>query len=106
MLTGHTAAAELRLGLLAGDSINAYVAQDALAKFVKRYGLQESQRPNVVLRVVPWAAGSWPLALIAPEAAVALDLLDSDDPRSGQLGKELLPRLPKRTTCRRGTMVT
>jgi len=92
-LTGHTAAAELRLGLLAGDSIDAYVAHDALAKVVKRYGLQESQSPNVVLRVVPWAAASWPLARIAPKAAVALDLLESEDPRSGQLGKELLRRL-------------
>jgi excisionase family DNA binding protein len=93
MLTGVTAAAELRLGLLAGDTVDAYVAERALPGIVARHRLQESHDPNVVLRSVPSFVPSWPQRRIAPKAAVALDLLDDADPRSRQVGKELLGRL-------------
>lgn len=93
MLTGVTAAAELRLGLLAGDKVDAYVAERALPGIVARHRLQESQDPNVVLRSVSSFVPSWPPGRIAPKAAVALDLLEDADPRSRQVGRELLGRL-------------
>lgn len=93
MLTGVAAAAELRLGLLAGDAVDAYVAERALPGIVARHRLQESQDPNVVLRSVSSILPSWPPSRIAPKAAVALDLLEDADARSRQVGKELLGRL-------------
>jgi len=47
----------------------------------------------VVLRSVSSFLPSWPPSRIAPKAAVALDLLEDADPRSRQVGKELLGRL-------------
>jgi hypothetical protein len=95
MLSGVTAAAELRLGLLAGDTVDAYVDERALAALVARYGLLDSQEPNVILRVVPSFLPSWPPSHVAPRAAVALDLLEEDDPRSRQVGTELLGRMTR-----------
>ena len=93
MLSGVTAAAELRLGLLAGDTVDAYVDERALAAVIARYRLQESQDPNVILRVVASFMPSWPPSHVAPKAAVALDLIEDDDPRIRQVGKVLLERL-------------
>jgi hypothetical protein len=93
MLTGVTAAAELRLGLLAGDTVDAYVDERALANLISRDGLRESQEPNVILRVVPSFMPSWPPSHVAPRAAVALDLTEDDDPRSREVGTELLGHL-------------
>ena len=93
MLSGVTAAAELRLGLLAGDTVDAYVDERALATVIARYRLRESQEPNVILRIVPSFTPSWPPGHVAPRAAVALDLIEDDDPRSRQIGTELLGRL-------------
>lgn len=94
MLTGATAAAELRLGLLAGETVDAYVDERALAGIVARHRLQESQDPNVILRTVASFVPSWPPSRVAPKAAVAIDLLEDEDPRSRQVGKELLGHLP------------
>jgi excisionase family DNA binding protein len=93
MLSGVTAAAELRLGLLAGDTVDAYVDERALATLIARYGLRDSQEPNVILRVVPSFMPSWPPSHIAPRAAVALDLIEEGDPRIHQVGTELLGHL-------------
>lgn len=94
MLTGVTAAAELRLGLLAGETIDAYVAERDLPRIIARHRLRESQDPNVVLRAVSSSLSSRPPGHIAPKAVVALDLLEEEDPRSRQIGRELLGRLP------------
>jgi excisionase family DNA binding protein len=93
MLSGVTAAAELRLGLLAGDTVDAYVDERALATLIARYGLRVSQEPNVILRMVHSFMPSWPPSHVAPRAAVALDLIEQDDPRIRQVGTELLGRL-------------
>lgn len=93
MMTGVTAAAELRLGLLAGDTVDAYIAERALPGIVARHRLQESLDPNVTLRSVSSFMPSWPSSRIAPKAAVALDLLDDADPRGRQVGGDLLGRL-------------
>ena len=95
MLTGVAAAAELRLGLLAGETVDAYVDERARATLKARYRLWESQEPNVILRVVPSFMPSWPPSHVAPRAAVALDLLEEDDPRIRQVGTELLGRLTR-----------
>jgi len=96
MLTGVTAAAEMRLGLLAGETVDAYVDERALAGIVARHRLQQSQDPNVVLRSVSSFVPSRPPSRVAPKAAVALDLLEHEDPRSRQIGKELLGLLGDR----------
>ena len=95
MLSGVTAAAELRLGLLAGDTVDAYVDARALTTVIARYRLRESQEPNVILRVVPSFVPSWPPSHVAPRAAVALDLIEDDDPRGRQVGTELLGHLTR-----------
>lgn len=93
MLSGVTAAGELQIGLLAGDLVDAYVDERAVAGIVSRYRLREAQDPNVILRVVPSFLPSWPPSHIAPRAAVAVDLIEDDDPRIRQVGTELLGHL-------------
>lgn len=90
MLTGVAAAAELRLGLLAGETVDAYVDEGVLPTVVATHRLRESQAPNVILRAVSSFMPSWPPSHVAPRAAIALDLIEDDDPRSRQIGSELL----------------
>lgn len=98
MLSGVTAAAALRLGLLAGDVVDAYADGSGVDALAARYGLLESYDPNVIVRAVPPFLASWPPSHVAPTAAVALDLLEDDDPRSRQVGMDLLGRLVSYTT--------
>ncbi len=93
MLTGVAAAAELRLGLLAGETVDAYVDEGVLPTVVATHRLRESQAPNVILRAVSSFMPSWPPSHVAPRAAIALDLIEDDDPRSRQIGSELLELL-------------
>jgi excisionase family DNA binding protein len=93
MLSGVTAAAALRLGLLAGDIVDAYADEPGVAALAAHYGLLESDDPNVILRPVPRFLTSWPPNHVAPMAAVALDLVEDADPRSRQVGMELIGRL-------------
>lgn len=95
MLTGPTAAAELRLGLLAGEVVEAYVDTDRLDELVRRYHLRASREPNVLLRVVPTFAPEWPPAHHAPLSAIALDLIDDPDPRTREVGLSLLDRIDR-----------
>jgi hypothetical protein len=93
MLSGASGAAELRLGLGGAEVVEGYVDEHGLSALISRHALRPSRQPNVVLRVVPSFLPSWPMARVAPRAAVALDLLDDDEPRVRQVGKELLERL-------------
>ncbi len=93
MLSGPTAAAELRLGLLAGDAVDGYVDAGDVEALVRRHHLRRSRDPNVTLRVVPTFTDAWPLGRHAPLSAIALDLLDEPDPRTRQLGQDLLARV-------------
>lgn len=93
MLTGPTAAAELRLGLLAGEVVEAYVDEDRLDDLVRRYHLLASREPNVLLRIVPPFASNWPPAHHAPLPAIALDLIEDPDPRTREVGLSLLDRI-------------
>lgn len=92
MLTGATAASELRLGLLAGEVVEGYVDARDLDEIVRRHRLRSSRDPNVILRVVPSFTEAWPPARNAPLPAIALDLLDDPDPRARTLGDQLLAR--------------
>jgi excisionase family DNA binding protein len=93
MLTGATAATELRLGLLAHDVVEAYVAEDQASDVIGRYHLRPGDEPNAILRIVPRFTTTWPFAREAPVPAVALDLLEDPDPRTREIGQELLERL-------------
>jgi excisionase family DNA binding protein len=93
MLTGVTGAAELRLGLIGGDRIDAYVADADLEWVAKDHRLRASREANVTLRVVPDFGADWPIAAVAPLSAIALDLLEGPEPRARQVGREVLRRL-------------
>jgi hypothetical protein len=91
MLTGTTGASERRLGLFGGSGeVDAYVADTDLNTLVRRHHLRPSGDPNVILRVVPKFTSPWPPARVAPASAVAMDLLDSPEPRAKQVGEEVL----------------
>ncbi len=93
MLTGATAATELRLGLLAHDIVEAYVAEDQAADVIGRYHLRPGDEPNAILRIVPRFTPTWPFAHEAPIPAVVLDLLEDTDPRTRDVGEALLAGL-------------
>lgn len=89
---GVSASAEHGVGLVVGDGFEGYVRAEELDKLVERFGLDDqAARPNVLLRVVDGAA--WPFRRgqrAAGRAVVAVDLLESDDPRARRAGAELL----------------
>lgn len=91
---GISAAAEHEADLVARDGFEGYVRAGDLDKLVAKFGLDgNAGRPNVVLRVVDDAV--WPFRpgqVAAGRAVVAVDLLESDDPRSRRAGAELLAR--------------
>lgn len=93
MITGVTAASELRLGLIGSDRVDAYVDGSRVDEVIRSYRLRPSRDANVTLRVVPSFTDAWPPAKVAPVSAIALDLLDDPDPRAQQLGNELLARI-------------
>lgn len=95
MLTGATAAADLRLGLLAGEDVEGYVEADRVDDIVHRYHLRASRDPNVVLRVVPQFTSGWPPTHYAPLPAVALDLLEDSDPRTREVGVALIDQIER-----------
>lgn len=95
VLTGSSAAASLKLGLAAPDTIDAYIPARSAEAIVEEYGLEPAAaaRANVMLRLVPDEA--WVLSgrAVAPRAAVGIDLAGYADPRSARAGAELLARL-------------
>jgi len=95
MLTGVTGAMARRLGLVGGaGSVDAYVGGADLDRVVDHHHLRESSGdPNVTLRLVPPIGIAWPPAHIAPVSAIALDLLESTEPRARHVGTELLAGL-------------
>lgn len=91
MLTGASGASERRLGLVGGTGeVDAYVAAARLDAVARRHHLRPSADPNVTLRVVPQFTAAWPPDRLAPATAIALDLLDSREPRARQVGEEVL----------------
>lgn len=93
--SGISAAVEHGADLVIGDGFEGYVRAGDIGEFVSRFGLDDqADRPNVLLRVVSDAA--WPFRpgqRSAGRAVVAVDLLESDEPRARRAGAELLKRL-------------
>ncbi len=89
---GISAAAEHGADLVAADGFEGYVRASDLDQLVTKFGLDDkAARPNMVLRVVDDAV--WPFRpgqVAAERAVVAVDLLESDDPRSRRAGADLL----------------
>lgn len=92
---GASAAAGHEADVVVGDGFEGYVRARDLGGLVRRFGLDgQADRPNVLLRVVDDAV--WPFESgqgSAGRAVVAVDLLESDEPRSQRAGAELLERL-------------
>ncbi|HLY87426.1 MAG TPA: helix-turn-helix domain-containing protein [Acetobacteraceae bacterium] len=88
--TGISAAADVGADIVAPADLEAYAPAPRFDELRGRYFLEESNAPNVWLRLIhePWPFPSG--TRVAPAAAVALDLLDSADERTRRAGRELL----------------
>lgn len=95
MLTGSSGAGELRLELLAPDTIDAYVPASRIEALTSAHALEPApmSEANVILRAVPDEAWLLDGRRIAPRAAVGLDLAAYADARSARVGAELLAAL-------------
>jgi excisionase family DNA binding protein len=93
VVSGARAAGKHGLDLASPEEFEGYVREKDLAAVVRRWRLKPDERANVVLRIVgePWPFE--PGERIAPQAVVAVDLLESSDPRSRREGEELLEGL-------------
>lgn len=89
---GISAVAEHGVGLVVSGEFEGYVRSSGFEDLVSKYGLDDqAARPNVLLRVVDDAV--WPFRTgqeAAGRAVVAVDLLESDDPRSRRAGADLM----------------
>lgn len=88
MASGISGAARYRL--ISGKEVDGYLPVSDLDPFVRRHVLSASPpKGNVCLRVVP--DHEWRIfggRSLAPSAAIALDLMESLDPRSKDVGLE------------------
>jgi hypothetical protein len=93
--SGASAATEYGLDIVPDGQFEAYIPSGRLEALKQEHFLMEDGRgaPNVVLRVVesPWPFA--PHSQVAPLAAGALDLLESDDLRYRRAGVVLSERL-------------
>lgn len=88
--TGVSGSGDHRLGLVAGDEIDAYARPSVIDKLVRKYALErDGDDVNVVLRELPDEAPPLP-DRVAPLAAVALDLAEDADARSARIGHRVL----------------
>jgi hypothetical protein len=105
MRSGISAVASHDIGLVSGREADGYLPEAGLRRFIKEHALSPNGPDgNVRLRVVPDEAwGSLEGRSVAPEAAVALDLMEESDPRSAKAGAEVLRKLDRRHRSRRRT---
>lgn len=88
--SGVSAASDYGLEIVAPGVLEAYIPARRWSPLERRYHLQLSADPNLILHVID---GPWPFAKdqrVAPKLAVALDLLDHDDERSRRAGQRAL----------------
>ena len=98
MRSGISAAGSHDIGLVSGREADGYLPEAELRRFIKEHALSPAGSDgNVRLRVVPdqaWARLEG--RSVAPEAAVALDLIEESDPRSAKVGAGVLRKLDRR----------
>lgn len=89
---GISACSAHGVDLVVGEEFDGYVRDRDLDGLVSRCGLDsDAARPNVLLRVVDNAVWPFqPCQSSAGRAVVAVDLWESDDPRTQRAGAELL----------------
>jgi excisionase family DNA binding protein len=86
------ASAQNATNIVAPGHLEAYVTSEDLSAIASRYHLTPSWDANVVVREIPRVVASHIVGVEAPTSAVALDLLEEDDPRSQEIGQQLLAR--------------
>lgn len=94
VLSGASAALHYGLDLVAANDLEGYTRVGALDRLEQKYALERDAYGNVLLRLVPddvWI----PAGKHAPLAAVAVDLVESRDPRSRELGLQLIEDLDR-----------
>jgi hypothetical protein len=94
--SGISAAAEEGIGLVSGREADGYLAAGNLKAFAAEHALAPAARgeANACLRVVPDEAWSFlDGRVVAPQAAVAMDLSEEPDARSAQAGDDFLRQL-------------
>lgn len=91
--TGVRYAADAGLGLIAPNApLELIVDQPTAARLTARYRLRPSDRPSVVLHVVPAEVRAWLRGPVAPPLAVALDLAHEPDARTRDVARAALGR--------------
>ena len=94
MLSGLPGAAASGVGVIASsEHYEAYLPASILDEAVREHHLREDLEGSVILRPVVAGALPRPWPAVAPGLAVALDLLESRDPRARQVGRDLLAEL-------------
>jgi excisionase family DNA binding protein len=95
VLSGSSAAGQLKLELLAPDTVDAYVPAGRMDEVASQYDLEPvaANEANVILRAVPDDAWLLEDRQVAPRAAVGLDLASYPDSRSARVGAEVLAAL-------------
>ena len=92
VLGGASAAAHHESDLIVSGNIEGYIRASTYDPLVDRYALDDiADRPNVLLRIVQ--DDDWPFERDqrhAGRAIVAIDLLESNEPRSRRAGSEML----------------
>jgi hypothetical protein len=92
--SGVSAVDDHGVDLAAPGVVEGYLPKERLAKLALEHALRAvgENSANLIVRAV---ADSWPFQAerVAPEAVVAVDLIDSVDQRSRRAGSELLKRI-------------
>lgn len=95
MRSGLSAASGHELDLVGSDVLEGYVSQEAFERLNRRFRLMQSERPNLILRVLPNGCHVQERR-IAPKAAVILDLFESGEPRAVSAARRAWWKLPSR----------
>ncbi len=92
--SGVSAAEDHSVDLVAPGVVEGYLPKERLATLAHKHALRVvgEDSANIIVRAVD---DSWPFASerVAPEAVVAVDLIDSVDQRSRRAGSQLLKRI-------------
>lgn len=93
VLSGASAAKNRDVDVIGREELEAYVRKRDFRALIRHYKLESSSRPNLILHVVD---GEWPFPenlREAPQAVVAVDLIESENARSRRAGNALFNRL-------------